>query len=76
MEKLINEEAERIKGSPHNLEMPSCSNPPELPWKPTSWIHGEPIANVQESVTESHSSKDSVDRGDRELIAMTFVETN
>ena len=33
-------------------------------------------ANVEESVTESLSSEDSVDRGARELIAMRFAETN
>ena len=32
--------------------------------------------NVEESVTESLSSEDSVDRGARELIAMRFAETN
>ena len=31
---------------------------------------------VEESVTESLSSEDSVDRGARELIAMRFAETN
>jgi hypothetical protein len=32
--------------------------------------------NVEESVTESLSSEDSVDRGARELIAMRFAETH
>ena len=32
-------------------------------------------ANVEESVTESLSSEDSVDRGARKLIAMRFTET-
>ena len=42
MEALINEEAERIRRNPHNLEMASYLDPPELPWKPTSWIVGPP----------------------------------
>ena len=39
-------------------------------------MSNERRANVEESVTESLSSDDFVDRGARELIAMRFAETN
>ena len=42
MDALIEEEAERIRGNPRNLEMSSYLNPPDLPWKPSSWIVGPP----------------------------------
>jgi hypothetical protein len=42
MSALIDEEAERIRGNPRNLEMASCLDPPDLPWKPSSWILGPP----------------------------------
>ncbi len=40
MVSLVEAEADRLLGEAHSLEMASCLDPPDLPWKENKWAKG------------------------------------